>query len=932
MLKFKPEFYENLFYSLENNSVLMRVDDDGKYYPVWCSKEFTEMIEGTEDEFIRAESGGSMSTIHPDDRENVAYLFRNHAAKDGSNRLNIRKRTLKGSWIWVCVHYAFMEEDGVQYAYCTYFDVTELKESQRRTQAIYDELNKELTALSNDSLAALRSNLTKGIVEEVHGRDLYDCDRAGADIGELIKTRMDNMPIESDRKKYVEVFDLELLKEKYYRGEGASSLVIFSRRQSGRQCFIKYSAAMRKDPVTGDVIVLGVESEYNSEKVAEVLNNKVLANQYDMVTYIVDGNYGVVIGKPGLDGNGGIFPKKHDGKYMEYIREQVIPAASAEVHDKEVLLDALSVGTIERKLSESEPYTVDVTCDINGGTYYKRFMFYVIDRDTRFWLLLKSDITDLIQEQKRSNELLTQALEEARQANIAKTAFLSNMSHEIRTPMNAIIGLDNIALSGNDLSPSAREALEKINGSAKHLLGLINDILDMSRIESGRMVLKSEEFSFSAMLEQINTMINGQCGDKGLKYECRLNGRFSDYYIGDDMKLKQVIINILGNAVKFTPEGGTVTFIAENVSQYGDKSVLRFIMRDTGIGMDESYLPKIFEPFSQENSSASNKYGSTGLGMAITKNIVEMMNGEISVKSRKGEGTEFTVNVTLKISERTDSFDESVRPQDMRVLVIDDDPVDCEHARIVLQEMGITPDTAMSGAEAVENVKLHLARREAYNLILVDLKMPEQDGVEVTRAIRELVGDESAIIILTAYSWDDVIDEAKQAGVDGFMAKPLFASNVMNEFERAHRRKHTAAAKPKEKAGLDGRHVLVAEDVMINAQIMKKLLSMKGISCDHAENGREAVDMFAGSPEHHYDAVLMDVRMPVMDGLAAASEIRKLERPDARTIPIIAMTANAFDEDVQLSLQAGMTAHLTKPVEPERLYETLAELIAENIK
>lgn len=930
MLTFKTGFYEKLFGLLDNNSVFMRVDSDGRYYPIWCSQEFTEMIEGTEEDFIRAESGGSMRTIHPDDRDDVAYLFKHHVAKDGTNRLNIRKQTLKGNWIWVCVHYAFTEEDGVQYAYCSYFDVTELKESQRQTQAMYDELNKELVALSNDSLAALRSNLTKGIVEEVHGRDLYDCDRAGAKIEELISVRMANMPIESDRENYVKVFDLEKLKEKYYRGEGASSLVIFSRRQSGRQCFIKYSAAMRKDPVTGDVIVLSVETEYNSETVTEVLNNKVLAKEYDMVTYLVDGNYGVVIGDPELLGKGSIFPKKKNGKYLQYIKEQVIPAASPDVHDKDELLKALSPETIERKLEESEPYTIDVTCDIGGEIYIKRFMFYVVDSSTRFYILLKSDITDVIREQKRHNDVLAQALEEAKQANIAKTAFLSNMSHEIRTPMNAIIGLDNIALNEDDLSPATRETLEKINGSAQHLLGLINDILDMSRIESGRMVLKSEEFSFRRVLEQINTMINGQCGDKGLNYDCRLVGKFSEYYIGDDMKLKQVIINILGNAVKFTPEGGTVTFIAESVSQFDDKCVLRFIMRDTGIGMDESYLPKIFEPFSQENSSASNKYGSTGLGMAITKNIVEMMNGEISVKSKKGEGTEFTVSVTLKACDRTDSYGEAVRPQDMRVLVIDDDPIDCEHARIVLEEMGITPDTALSGAEAVENVKLHHARREAYNLILVDLKMPEQNGIEVTKAIRDVIGDESAIILLTAYSWEDVAEDAEKAGIDGFMAKPLFAANVMSEFERAHRRKNVTDAKPKEKAELNGRRVLVAEDVMINAQIMKKLLSMKGMTADHAENGRIAVDMFSGNPEHYYDAILMDVRMPVMDGLTAAAEIRKLERPDAGRVPIIAMTANAFDEDVQLSLQAGMTAHLTKPVEPERLYETLSELIADN--
>ena len=927
MIGFNDTFYKNLFYSLDNNSVLMQVEPDGSYFPIWCSKEFTDMMEGSADEFRRLESGGTMSTIHPSDREEVSYLFRHHVTKSGTNHLNVRKQTMKGNWIWVCIHYSFTKYDGKMYAYCTYFDITEIKESQNQTQAMYDELNRELDALSDDSLAALRSNLTKGVVEEVHGRDLYFTDRAGAKIDDLMKARLENMPLESDRKKYMETFDLENLRRKYYLGEGPASLVIFSRRQSGRQCFIKYSASMRKDPVTGDVIVLGVETEYNSGKVTEVLNSKVLAKQYDMVSYIVGGSYGVVIGDRKNIKRGNIFPKQNNGSYMDYILGQVVPAA-APVHDKEELLKALAADTVEKKLAESEPYTVDVTCEIEGETYNKRFAFYSVDPETKFYILLKSDVTDLIREQREQNEALALALEEAKQANIAKTAFLSNMSHEIRTPMNAIIGLDNIALKEKNLSPETRDQLEKINGSAKHLLELINDILDMSRIESGRMVLKQEEFSFSAMIEQINTMISGQCRDKGLDFDCRLTGRFAEYYIGDDMKLKQVIINILGNSVKFTPKGGKVTFTVENAASFGDKCTLRFVMKDSGIGMDEEYLPKLFEPFSQEDGATTNKYGGTGLGMAITKNIVEMMNGNISVKSKKGEGTEFIVNVTLKASDRSDdSGDSEIRPQDMRVLVIDDESVDCEHAKIVLDEIGISADICTSGAEAVENVKLKLARREAYDLILVDMKMPGQNGVEVTRAIRDLAGNDSAIIILTSYNWDDIAEEAKNAGVDGFMSKPLFAASVMSEFRRAIRRKTTSSAGAKHHAELGGKRILLAEDVMINAEIMKKILSMKGIVTEHAENGKIAVEMFTNSPENYYDAVLMDVRMPVMDGLHATAEIRALDRGDARTIPVIAMTANAFDEDVQLSLQAGMTAHLSKPVEPDRLYETLSELI-----
>ena len=393
------------------------------------------------------------------------------------------------------------------------------------------------------------------------------------------------------------------------------------------------------------------------------------------------------------------------------------------------------------------------------------------------------------------------------------------------------------------------------------------------------------------------------------------------------MKLKQVIINILGNAVKFTPEGGSVSFIVEQISEFENKATLRFIMKDTGIGMDKSYLPKIFDAFSQEDSGRSNKYGSTGLGMAITKNIVEMMNGDITVESEKGVGSTFTVTVTLLKTDRKAEEVFDAKPQDMRILVIDDDPIACEHARLVLEEVGIAADTSLNGEDALEKIKVQHARQEAYNMILVDLKMPDEDGVAVTRRIRELVGGELAIVILTAYSWDDVIDEAIDAGVDGFMAKPLFATGVMDEFKSAMKKKQVSATDTKKRADLTGRNILLSEDVPINAEIMKQILGMKQMNVDHAENGQIVVDMFKSSEENHYDAILMDIRMPVMDGLEATTIIRGLDRDDAKTIPIIAMTANAFDEDVERSLQAGMNAHLSKPVEPEHLYDTLETLI-----
>ncbi|MBR0404898.1 MAG: response regulator [Eggerthellaceae bacterium] len=538
-----------------------------------------------------------------------------------------------------------------------------------------------------------------------------------------------------------------------------------------------------------------------------------------------------------------------------------------------------------------------------------------------------SDIDQEMRESMAKSQALSDALTASEEASKAKTTFLSSMSHEIRTPMNAIIGLDSIALSDPDISPQTRDYLEKIGSSAQHLLTIINDILDMSRIESGRMTLKNEEFSLPKLIEQVNTIFSGQCTEKGLQYECKINGHVDDYYIGDNMKLRQVIINILGNAVKFTPEGGSVDFTVERVAQYNGKSTLKFVMQDTGIGMSEEYLPHLFDAFSQEDGTTTSKYGSSGLGMAITKNIVEMMNGKIKVESQKGVGTTFTVTVTLLDSERNaDDGEGELEPSEMCVLIVDDDPVACEHARLVLENVGISSDKALSGAEAIEMVRLRHARRNPYNLILVDWKMPEMDGVETTRQIRSIIGNESAIIILTAYKWDDVLEEALGAGVDSFLAKPLFASSVLDEFRSALRAKGIIGPSCA-KADLVGRRILLAEDVPVNAEIMVMVLEMREMEVEHAENGLIAVQMYESHPAGYYDAVLMDMRMPEMDGLEATMAIRASGRPDASSIPIIALTANAFDEDVQRSLQAGLNAHLSKPVEPEDLYKTLESLI-----
>ncbi len=423
-------------------------------------------------------------------------------------------------------------------------------------------------------------------------------------------------------------------------------------------------------------------------------------------------------------------------------------------------------------------------------------------------------------------------------------------------------------------------------------------------------------------------MVVSQCLDKGLKYECRTLSEIDESYIGDEMKLKEALINILSNAVKFTEAPGSVTLTVERTAKVKEQSVLRFCIKDTGIGMDKDFLPKIFDPFAQEDSSFKSKYGSTGLGMAITKRIVEMMNGSISVESEKGVGTEFTVTVTLQnCNQKTVIQDTVIDPSSLYVLVVDDNPIDAEHARMVLEEAGIRADSASGGEDALRKMEVQHTKHHPYNLVLMDWKMPGMNGMETSAEIKKQYDNESAVVVLTAYHWDDIEEDARLAGVNNFIEKPLNSSKIIEQIERIARRNNMDLFQEKKRADLSGRRILLAEDIELNAEIMMDMLELENIKADHAENGRIAVDMFRNHPAGTYAAILMDVRMPEMDGLEATSFIRSLDRKDAKKIPIIALTANAFDEDVQRSLQAGMNAHLSKPVESEHLIRILGELI-----
>ena len=923
----KQHFLDNIR-KFREPACLLRKNQDNVYEIVFVTEAFAKMMECSVEEAEKLMSNnGYFSATHKEDRIFVRRMLRRKVNEDGGSNLIIRKTTAKGKTIWCDINYSFFEDFDEQYVYCTYSDISTFKEYEERLKSAYSNLGDNFYQTTDLTLSLFRVNLSEDTIEDIHGKDLFGTDSLITPYSIVLQKRAAHCEIPEEREMHLEMFDPDELIMTYLKGRSKVQQTFYSRRADGIPRYVTVIARITRHPLTGDIIAFISEEAASEIKVNATLLDHILMRQFDMVAWLADGKFGIVIGDAASVKRGSIFPLTRSGNFVAYLRSQVEPVLHGSRESCEAMLHALMPETIQEKIAISDPYTVNIVIKIDDLIAYKRFDFYIVDPQAKFYVIVKSDTTDVQLKQIRINSQLTEALHEARQASVAKTAFLSRMSHEIRTPMNAIIGLGNLALREPNLSESLQNYLTKIGSSAKYLLSLINDILDMSRIESGRMVLKKEEFSFSSFLDLVNTMADGQCRDRGLRYECVVNGLIDEYYIGDDTKLRQVLINILGNAVKFTNPGGSVTLTVQRLSSFEEQAILKFVIQDTGIGMDAKYIPKIFEPFSQEDSSNTTKYGGSGLGLAITKNIVTLMNGDIKVSSVKGQGSTFEVTVTLRESQQHKSaHDLEIDAKSLHILIIDDDVKTCQHTKAVLEEVGLAAEISPLGCEALSMISMHYARGLAFNLILVSLTLELQDTMSIIRYIRELAGDET-IIILTAYNWKEICEQAKEAGVDSCLAKPIFANAVLCEYKKILANKAKAQETRVEDFDLEGRKILLAEDVAINAEIMLQILEIIGITAEHVENGQLAVDMFQEHPVGYYDAILMDVRMPVLDGLSASKAIRSLDKADAKLIPIIAMTANAFDEDVKLSLQAGMNAHLTKPVEPEQLTKTLASLI-----
>lgn len=522
-------------------------------------------------------------------------------------------------------------------------------------------------------------------------------------------------------------------------------------------------------------------------------------------------------------------------------------------------------------------------------------------------------INDL-SEQKRGQQVLRDALVGAQRANRAKTDFLSRMSHEIRTPMNAIIGMTTIAATKTNDPERIEDCLSKIGSSAKMLLMLINDVLDMSKIENGNMTISHEAFNLRDLIDSVSTVIYPLSKIKEQKFDVILQDVRNEILVGDQLRVHQVLMNILSNAVKFTNNGGSISLHVRELFGKNGTTRFRFTFEDTGIGMSEEFLSRIFEPFEQENGTISQKVGGTGLGMAITKNVVTLMNGVIRVSSEPNSGTCFVVELPFEtVSQELPVLDAEL--EDLKVLIVDDDRDTCAHTSILLERMGIAAEWVLSGEEAVSRVYAAHDQGRGYDVCIIDWRMPQMDGVETTRRIRERVGPETLIIVISAYDWTEIEASAREAGANAFISKPMFQSTLYNLLISLTGGHSAVRVKTDELWNFSGKKILLAEDNELNMEIASELLAATGAQILCAEDGERAVERFAASSEDEIDAILMDIQMPIMDGYQATRTIRSLDRADAQTVPIIAMTANAFAEDVSAALEAGMNAHIAKPID-----------------
>jgi len=897
-----------------------------------------ELVGGTRRNWDQVIEGLLENRYHPDYHDRFRSLFTRDAleksAREGKKKVElVAERRILGTYHYVSATAYFYNygREG-KYAVMAFQDV----DAHVRREIEHTRSDKRMAAIIQSRYGIMNTlSLSTGLFERAH---LHGSDQDGKVEKGCYSDYIDYLVREyvkdEDRERFLEVFSLENLRKKAEHVENFEETVFqYQQKKAPYPWMEEHIFLMRQDSeVTVSILGRDIteaklkeeEETREAREKASIINS--LSSMFFAAYYIdlQNGTFRPVSQREDV--------KQVLGKEMDYT-EGLATYAEQFIHpdDQEEYKEKVGYGRLLKDLSPEHPiaaYEYRKSDKRNGMTQWTRASVVLAEYENgrpKTAVYVAQDITESKQKEERDRNALKEACEAANHANAAKSEFLSRMSHDIRTPMNAIIGMTAIAGTHLDDREKVSSCLGKITISSRHLLSLINEVLDMSKIESGKIDLVEEEFSLSELLENILTMVRPTMKAKEQMLDVRIAELTHENVIGDEIRLQQVFMNLISNAVKYTPVGGKIEIgIAEKPSKIYGYGCYEFTFKDNGIGMSAEFQKQIFEPFSRAEDSRVSKIEGTGLGMTIAQNIVRMMNGTIDVESEVNKGSKFTVTVFLKHQKTKDVDIEEL--QELPVLVADDDEDACEAACKILTDLGMCGEGVLSGEEAVERTKAAAEAGKDFFAVILDWKMPGMDGIETAREIRKILGEDVPIIILSAYDWSEVEDEARAAGVNGFITKPLFKSRLLYLFkqfvEDADGRKE-GLENSMEERDYSKKRILLVEDNELNREIAEEILGETGVAIESAGNGLEAVRMFEDHEEHYYDLIFMDIQMPVMDGHSAARTIRHLEKGDARTIPIVAMTANAFTDDIVQSKQAGMNEHITKPLDIDELMRCL---------
>lgn len=897
---------------------------------LYYDRRIMELI-GYEDreEFAKVAKEGLLQFVHNEDYDYVVKLTKKVMENGGKEEFvnRIRKKDESISWLGGTISLGF-DLQGEEVLQIYYIDITRQKEEEILLEQQYNEEIAYREVVSPDLIASFRVNISRNAIEEISAQLILNGELSSRDTGNELMEKLAIGIVDEDKKKqYFSLLSIENLIKVSEEGKNQVAIEYQYRLIENTVIWVSHVVNIKKRPSTGDLIAFGYIRDITDKKLSKGVLDSIVESDYDFMSHV-----------DGINDICTIISKAHGltedislGRIMDF-RETNIKYIKKHVvrEDIEYCIREMEMDKVCYELDRygKHAFIVRFKGD-NGKENRKKMQYSYIDKANKIVRLSRQDITDIYEETYRRNEILKDALLVAEEASNAKSKFLSRISHDIRTPLNAIIGMATIATVKIEDKERVRDCLDKIAVSSQYLLSLVNDVLDMSRIESGKMNLSTNKFDLEELIKGTTSIMMPQANEKSIEYCVYLDENMNKYYKGDALRFNQILMNLLSNSLKYTNSGGKITINISEKKRYLDIVDIEVVVKDNGIGMSEEFQEKMFEPFEQESEDNARNNFSSGLGLTIVSNMVKLMEGSMSVESKVNEGTTFSVIVKLGLNEEEVDYKKDIHTgslSDCYALLIDNDPISCQQTNILLDRIGVYSEWFTTGEEALEVILSKKNKSRMFDIIIVDAKVTDLDGISTVEKIRKMLAEYDVTIIMTAYDWSDIEELARDAGVDYFLGKPLFQTSIYETLLRI-KSPHNTTVVENNKKRFNGQRMLLVEDNLINLEIAKTLLEFENLTVETAENGKEAVEKFVQVPVGYYSGILMDIRMPIMNGFEATKAIRNLKREDAKLIPIIALSANAFQEEMIEARRAGIDGYLIKPIEVEKMYRLLEKVI-----